>query len=82
MFPQPASGLDTWGRCTDTGPVTASAARNEAVCCGAGGSWAPPAGEPLVIGCMLCPQSTTYWRTNRADGTPYRAVPPLGTGGV
>lgn len=42
-------------------------------CCGEGGAWATE-GEPLVVGCKLCPNSPTYWRTNRADGEPYRSA--------
>jgi hypothetical protein len=44
----------------------ASSAKTAATCCGQGGAWAPPAGQPVVIGCMLCPKSPTYWR-KRAD---------------
>ncbi len=42
-------------------------------CCGEGGTWAPK-GEPLAVGCQLCPKSPTYWRLpqNRSDGQPYR----------
>jgi hypothetical protein len=49
-----------------------------AECCGLGGAWAHPAGSRLVLGCQLCPQSPTYWRTHRADGRPYVPVEPLG----
>jgi hypothetical protein len=48
-------------------------------CCGEGGSWAPKAGQPQVVGCMLCPNAgRRYWRSNRADGQPYVEVQPLG----
>jgi hypothetical protein len=47
-------------------------------CCGKGGAWAPEPGKPVVIGCMLCPASPTYWRTHRADGRPYAPVGPVG----
>ena len=50
----------------------------EPVCCGQGGAWAPGAGKPVVIGCMLCPKSPTYWRAHRSDGRPYEPVRPLG----
>ncbi len=56
-----------------------SSTKTEAVCCGQGGAWAPPPGRPVVIGCMLCPRSSTYWRTNRADGQPYASVRALGS---
>jgi hypothetical protein len=39
-----------------------SSTTTQAVCCGQGGAWAPSAGRPVVIGCMLCPRSPTYWR--------------------
>ncbi len=44
----------------------------EQTCCGQGGVWAP-AGDPLVPGCRLCPESPTYYRLpqNREDGQPY-----------
>lgn len=57
--------------------VTVPAPAEPPVCCGEGGTWAPAAGAPVVLGCMLCPKSTTtYWRTHRADGTPYEPVKP------
>lgn len=37
------------------------------VCCGRGGAWAPPEGEPVVLGCMLCPRSDTYWAPGRRE---------------
>jgi hypothetical protein len=46
-------------------------------CCGEGGTWAPKAGSARVVGCMLCPKSASYWRTNRADGGEYHEVEPL-----
>jgi hypothetical protein len=48
------------------------------VCCGQGGAWAPGPGKPVVIGCMLCRESPTYWRTHRSDGLPYEPVHPIG----
>jgi hypothetical protein len=60
--------------------ATVTPSSDPAVCCGQGGAWAPPAGQPVVIGCMLCPRSATYWRTHRADGRPYEPVRPLGDG--
>jgi hypothetical protein len=60
----------------------ASSTTIEAVCCGASGAWAPSAGSPVVVGCMLCPKSPTYWRTNRADGQPYEPVRALGPDGI
>ncbi|MEN3308896.1 MAG: hypothetical protein V7603_5098 [Micromonosporaceae bacterium] len=72
----------------DTGIMTSAAAptqqptpapqQADPVCCGEGGAWAP-AGQALVPGCMLCAKSPSWWRSNRADGKPYRPVPPLGS---
>jgi hypothetical protein len=42
-----------------------------ATCCGEGGVWARK-GEPLTLGCQLCPRSPGYWRTNWADSRPYQ----------
>jgi hypothetical protein len=51
------------------------------VCCGLH-DFSPGAGKPVVIGCMLCSQSTTYWALaeNRESGQPYQPTPPLGAG--
>jgi hypothetical protein len=77
LRPTRVHGLDTRGHPAHTGVVTEDATRGNSVCCGQGGAWAPPAGQPLVIGCVLCPRSATYWRTHRADGRPYQPAPPL-----
>lgn len=36
-------------------------------CCGKGGAWAPKEGQPVVLGCMLCPRSDTYWKPERRE---------------
>lgn len=41
--------------------------RADGKCCGQGGTWAPEEGSDLVIGCILCPSSVTYWRTARSS---------------
>ncbi len=61
-----------------TVPTTPDAVTSPNTCCGEGGAWAPPAGKPVVNGCMLCPRSPTYWRTNRADGKPYQPARAAG----
>lgn len=50
--------------------------KQDAVCCGEPGAWAQK-GQPLVVGCALCPNSPTFWRlaANRADGKPYEPMP-------
>jgi hypothetical protein len=62
-------------------PATAPAPAdsNQAACCG-GHDYSPAAGEPLVLGCAMCPRSPTYWRLpeNRADGREYAPLPPIG----
>jgi hypothetical protein len=61
-----------------TTPAGPAAPASESTCCGEGGSWASKAGQPQVVGCMLCPNAgRRYWRNNRADGQPYRGVEPL-----
>lgn len=63
---------------TSPPPAFPAPAASEALCCGQGGS-ATTAGRPRVVACMLCPNSPTYWKDNRADGERYRPVQPLGT---
>jgi hypothetical protein len=49
-------------------PLAAIERRTDGTCCGQGGTWAPGEGKPVAVGCMLCPQSGTYWRAGRTSG--------------
>lgn len=40
-------------------------ANTNPTCCGNGGSWAPKPGEPVVVGCQVCPNSPTYWAKDK-----------------
>lgn len=49
--------------------MTAEPTTPAPVCCGqTSGAWVPGAGQPVALGCQLCPhpENSTYWRKQKA----------------
>lgn len=63
--PQPPTPEPAPQAVAPVAPAPEGERRMDGTCCGQAGTWAPKEGEPVVVGCMLCPQSATYWRANR-----------------